>query len=1550
MITASPAKAEQGLPAQSLSQEPISTRPTASFADEDSPLARKMLIGSGALLALSLALLIHTIRRARRHPVGGQGKPEREQPFRSFVEHATDPIFRYDRDCRRIYVNPAASRLASKPMEDLIGNTPADQALLDSEQCLCLMQAIGDVFANGESRQLQVHMVTAEGERRDYHVLLIPEHTDTGEVESVLSMSSDRTEIRRTETRHAQYFDVAPGLFYTLIHKVDGSYCMTFANAGVYNLYGLEPEEVKKDFSTLLALVHPDDVEMRRRKLKESERDLTPFLVDYRVLNPIKGLLWLEVHALPQRQADGSTRWDGFVHDITERKRMESELQLKEYVLDHARIGVYLIDENVRITYVNDEACHALGYSREELLTKTTMDINADHSIGASMAVHQKLLEDGAYTFETKHVRSDGSLLPVEIRASALEYQGKNMGLALAADITERKRMEEALNKERAILKTFFGALPDLAWMKDTEGRFLACNPLFETLFGATEAEILGKTDFDFFDAEAAEFFRRKDKEAETAGKPCINEEWVTFAVGGRRALIETVKSPVVDADGKVIGVIGVAHEITERKRIEDLLAAREQEFRALAENSPDIIMRYDRQCRRIYVNPAFVKQVGKPAEELLGGTPTEYSRLPQAVLYQEALQRAIESGSEVEHEYTWPTVSGRIVVSDFRIAPERDANGQIASVLAIGRDITERKAMEDALHDNLRFTRELIEAIPGPVFFKDADGLYLGCNAAFERYYGMRRDDLIGKGVFDLWPRDLAERYHAADRQLIENPGSQIYEAQMQAPEGRRDVVFHKATFARADGSTGGQIGVILDITERKQAEQYEKFRTRSLELLSSSASLSTILEGIVLGIEQLCPGALCSILLLDSEGKHLVDGIAPSLPDFYNTAIDGTKIGLGIGSCGEAAFTGRRVIVEDLETHPNWTKARKLVNRAELGACWSEPIRSASGAVLGTFAIYHREPYSPTESDLSLIEKTAHLASIAIERKRAEVELRRRELEFRSLVENTPDIISRYDRECRRLFANAAFYAHLKTSTTALGKRPSEFPGGETGVIVEAKVNEVFATGQNIEFELQWTDLHDNECCTHFRLTAERDASGAIISVLSIGHDITELNQSRQKIHQMAFYDTLTKLPNRALFNDRLHQMLIEAARHGQQAGVMLLDLDRFKVVNDTLGHPAGDQLLREAGARLSSCLRDYDTVARLGGDEFAILLPEIRSGNDMGKIASNILDVFKAPFMLEGQEAFISTSIGIAAYPGDSLDADELIKQADSAMYSAKRSGRNAFCFYSKDLTDSANERLTLETDLRHGFERGELELYYQPKVCLATGMVLGSEALLRWHHPARGMVAPDKFIPIAEDSGQIIEIGAWVLREACLTANEWNAPGKPLHKVAINLSARQFQVGHLLQTVRNALDETNCRTDWIELEITESMLLDEDGKVLEILETLRAMGITIAIDDFGTGYSSLSYLARFPIDTLKIDRSFTSRVVQSEDHAELVKAMISIAQNLKQNVVAEGVETEEEAAFLREHGCHVGQGYLYSKPVPKTAFESHFFTDKQDEIAN
>ncbi|EJC83403.1 PAS domain S-box/diguanylate cyclase (GGDEF) domain-containing protein [Rhizobium leguminosarum bv. trifolii WSM2297] len=553
--------------------------------------------------------------------------------------------------------------------------------------------------------------------------------------------------------------------------------------------------------------------------------------------------------------------------------------------------------------------------------------------------------------------------------------------------------------------------------------------------------------------------------------------------------------------------------------------------------------------------------------------------------------------------------------------------------------------------------------------------------------------------------------------------------------------------------------------------------------------------------------------------------------------------------------------------------------------------------------------------------------------ERKQAEEAINSVRMQLLSVLQTMPDMVWVKNMDGVYLLCNHAFEQLTgKTESEVVGKTDFDLFAPERAKYFRVTDEEAIETGGMLVGE-EWVVSEENgqSVLLETRKVPVMDAGGDIVGVLGVARDVTELNVSRQKIHQMAFYDPLTSLPNRSLFNDRLRQMITSAGSRGQRAGVMLIDIDHFKAVNDTMGHPVGDDLLCQAAARLNASVRDFDTVARLGGDEFAILLPDISQGDDLGRIAHSILDKFRERFLLDGQEVFISCSVGIALYPNDSADANDLVKYADSAMYLAKRSGRNGFRFYSKDLTASAEERMRLESDLRRAIERGELELHYQPKVLLDSGVMVGCEALLRWRHPEMGMIPPVRFIPVAEDTGLIVELGQWVLREACQTATELNADSRSPHKVAINLSVKQFQSAGLVKSIADILDETGCRAEWVEIEITESLLLDQKDETLQALSELRSMGFSIAIDDFGTGYSALNYLARFPIDTLKIDRSFINSTDRRNE--ELVKAILSIARCLGQNVVAEGVETAEQAAFLAANGCGSAQGFLYSKAVPK-----------------
>lgn len=426
-------------------------------------------------------------------------------------------------------------------------------------------------------------------------------------------------------------------------------------------------------------------------------------------------------------------------------------------------------------------------------------------------------------------------------------------------------------------------------------------------------------------------------------------------------------------------------------------------------------------------------------------------------------------------------------------------------------------------------------------------------------------------------------------------------------------------------------------------------------------------------------------------------------------------------------------------------------------------------------------------------------------------------------------------------------------------------------------------------------------------------------------------------KQVEYLAYHDGLTGLPNRSLFSKLLSRSITEAHRYGKQLAVSFLDLDRFKQINDTLGHEAGDELLKEVANRLTACVRDSDTIARLGGDEFVVLLPELGDGKYAATVAQKILSAIAKPFTLLGQEFRVTASIGISTYPQDGLDEQTLTKNADIAMYQAKEEGKNNFQFFSPELNANSLERLTLESSLRRALERNEFRLNYQAKRDIASGRITGMETLLRWEHPDLGTVAPMKFIPIAEETGLILPIGKWVLQTACLQNVAWQKQGLPAVSIAVNLTARQFSDDALLPDIATILKTTGMDAHLLELEITESMLIHNMEKTLQILTQLKALGVRIAVDDFGTGYSSLSMLQRFPLDTIKIDRSFISAVTgAAHEDTSLTEAIISMGKSLSLTVVAQGVETKDQADYLRKHACDEFQGFYFNKPMAADQF--------------
>ncbi len=556
--------------------------------------------------------------------------------------------------------------------------------------------------------------------------------------------------------------------------------------------------------------------------------------------------------------------------------------------------------------------------------------------------------------------------------------------------------------------------------------------------------------------------------------------------------------------------------------------------------------------------------------------------------------------------------------------------------------------------------------------------------------------------------------------------------------------------------------------------------------------------------------------------------------------------------------------------------------------------------------------------------------------DRKYAEEELK----QAAAVFENTADGVLVTDDQLRITMVNRAF-------SEITGYAADEAVGNKPNFRRSERHDEAF-------YQTMWQDIERNgswrgeiwnrrksgetypEWMTISTITDDEGRPSHYVAVFS---DISAIKRTQDQLDHLAHHDPLTGLPNRLLLDDRLRHAITRSGRHSERVAVLFLDLDRFKIVNDTLGHPVGDRLLRDVAERLKGCLRDADTVARLGGDEFIVLIEEFERLEEIDIVAEKIQHALAAAFHIDDHELYLGVSIGISLYPEDGDDVATLIKNADAAMYRAKESGRNTFQFYTEELTADAAHRLRLEAGLRGALEHGEMELYYQPKVELASGRVVGAEALIRWNHPELGMVPPDQFIPMAEENGTIIEIGAWVLAEAAAQLARWREAGLKLEQLAVNISGLQIQRGDLVGQVRQALERNGLDAGSLELEITESVLMSHPEQAAEVLDRLRGIGVELAVDDFGTGYSSLSYLKRFPINCLKIDQSFVRDIPGDANDTAITKAVIALAHSLQLKVVAEGVENDEQRQLLIGEGCQLAQGYHFSRPLPVAEFEAY-----------
>ncbi|CAL94161.1 EAL domain-containing protein [Azoarcus olearius] len=807
-------------------------------------------------------------------------------------------------------------------------------------------------------------------------------------------------------------------------------------------------------------------------------------------------------------------------------------------------------------------------------------------------------------------------------------------------------------------------------------------------------------------------------------------------------------------------------------------------------------------------------------------------------------------------------------------------------------------------------FLQNVLDAIPAPVFFKDAAGRYLGCNTAFLDFLGYTADRILGKSVFELSPPDLAARYHAQDQALFDNPGEQVYEAQVQNARGeRREVVFYKATFHDTEGKVAGLVGTILDITDRKQAER----RVRE-----SEERLGALIQAL--------PDA---VFLKDGEGRWLVtNGAAQALFGLAERDWFG-RTDLELGSEDPARAEVHAVCARNDELVWQQGGMRQMLEIVEDGQ--------------GRRLVFEA-------TRIPLFDSVGQRKGIVVvgrditERRAAEERLR----QAATVFDNTVEGISITDRDGIIQSVNPAFsritgYAEAEV----IGCHTRILQSGRHGADYYRAMWRTLARTGQWQGEI-WNRRKTGEVYPQWlTIGTVRDDEGEVSNYVAVFSDISQIKDAQSQLERLAHYDPLTGLPNRALLGDRLAHAISRARRAGTSVAVLFLDLDGFKNVNDSLGHPAGDRLLQIIAERLCGALRSEGSVSRFGGDEFAVVLEDVVRGEAVSEVAEHLIAEIARPLDLDGHGAHVSASIGIALFPRDGDDATTLIKAADTAMYRSKALGRNTFSFHHEDMAQAAHRRLSLEHGLRQALEQGRFELWYQPQIDLRTGVLAGAEALLRWRDPERGLVSPAEFVPLAEETGLILPIGLWVLEEACRAGRAWLDVGLAPGRIAVNVAAPQIERGGFDQAVARVLSASGLPPAALEVEITEGSLLRSAENARLAVAALRALGVGVAIDDFGTGYSSLAYLKNLAVQTLKIDREFVRDLPHDAGNLAITRAIIAMCRSLGFGVVAEGVEEPAQAAFLVSEGCTLAQGYLFAKPMPGAEFAEWLRTYRPEQ---
>ncbi len=1145
--------------------------------------------------------------------------------------------------------------------------------------------------------------------------------------------------------------------------------------------------------------------------------------------------------------------------------------------------------------------------------------VECDHVVLSDVMVFPVLtVSDNASTNEAAE-----QMLAHKVRhLVVVDDLGNMVGLVSEHDLTQSmvfSLAEERAGIEETFLHTLIDTIPDLIWLKDVDGIYLACNHRFEQFFGAAEKDIVGKGDYDFMPKEQAEFFRGYDRKAMEKNAPSVNEEWVTYASDGHRELLETIKTPMRDSRGRLIGVLGVARDITERKRVENALYfVAQRGWKDRAENFFDALVQYLGESLgvdyviidRLDSTPGIAETIalyakggiapnmrydlkGTPCENVIGKDFCCYPSDAQKLFPSDALlaEMGIESYAGIPLWDSTGQALGLIAVMHSQPLQDEAMLTQVLSIVATRAAAElERKLSEGRLRESETKYRQLFETAGDGIFIQNASG-FIDCNEKGAAMYGLAREQIIGRSPSALAPdRQPGGRLSAdfAGEMVAATMGGvpQTFEWQALRADGTLLDVEVALSRSEIKGEDCLQ-AVVRDISVRKRAE---------IALRESEEKLRNLYELSPLGIA-----------LTDMSGRYVE----------FNGAFQ--RI------CGYSR--------DELNALDYWALTPKKYSA-------DEAAQLESLARTGRYGPYEKEYIQKSGALIPLRlngvlvtgrDGQRYIWSIVEDitvSKMVEANLRI----TASVFDNTQEAIIITDADNAIIDVNPAFTAITGYSRDdVLGRNPKILSSGRqdkdfyAGLWAALKKDKVWR-GE------MWNRRKSGEVYAEMlSISAICDEAGNVQRHVGVFSDITYFKNHEAELSRIANYDALTGVPNRRLLADRLRQAIAHAQRNRKMLAICYLDLDGFKDVNDQYGHEAGDILLVDVSRRLQEMLRAGDTLARLGGDEFVVLFNDLSREQECYPVLDRILSVVAMPVNIGGAQATVSASIGVSFYPAENVDGDTLLRHADQAMYVAKQHGKNRYHLYDSEHDQRVRSLHESRRRILQGIENKEFELFYQPKIELTSGEVIGVEALIRWHHPEQGLLLPAEFLPFIEDSDLEIKLGCWVMDTALAQIDAWSKQGF-VTEVSINISARHLQSPSFVSELARRLERyPGMPRNKLQIEVLETAALEDIVQSSETIEACHKLGVSFALDDFGTGYSSLSYLRKLSAETLKIDQSFVQGMLTNEGDRAIVQGIIALAKSFGRKTIAEGMEAKELTQLLIDVGCMYGQGYGIARPM-------------------